>query len=120
MDFLYDISQLPLETVSSGIRRFVFTLDHIMGVYFEIEPGIVFAEHSHPNEQMGILIKGTVKWKIRGKEMITKGPVLYRIPYQEPHSAEIIGDEPALFLDIFYPHRKEFLKEGPEEYMKGR
>lgn len=118
MEFFHDIAKLPLEPVAPGIQRFIFTLQEMMGVYYEIEPGIVVAEHSHPNEQMGMLIKGKVKWRIRGKETITQAPVLYSIPFNEPHAAEILGEEPALFLDIFYPKRKDFLEGGPVHYMQ--
>lgn len=118
MKFFHPISNLPLEPVSTGIQRFIFTLKEIMGVYYEIQPGILVSEHRHPNEQMGMLIQGKVKWKIRGEEIITQAPVLYSIPFNEPHSAEVLGDEPALFLDVFYPKREDFLKGGPVDYMQ--
>jgi quercetin dioxygenase-like cupin family protein len=91
----------------------------MMAAYFEIDPGVVVDEHSHPNEQMGILMKGTIRWNIRGTEKTTHAPALYRIPSQVPHKAEIIGDEPAVLLDVYHPIREDFLKEGPAQYFKG-
>jgi len=65
MDLFFDINKLPLKPFAPGIRRFIFTLKQMMGAYFEIDPGVVVDEHSHPNEQMGMLIRGTIKWRIR-------------------------------------------------------
>jgi quercetin dioxygenase-like cupin family protein len=55
-----------------------------MSIYFAIDPGVVVGKHSHPNEQMGLLIKGMMKWRIQGKETILKASALYWIPSQEP------------------------------------
>ena len=119
MDLFFDINKLPLKPFAPGIRRFIFTLKQMMGAYFEIDPGVVVDEHSHPNEQMGMLIRGTIKWRIRGQEVIKHAPFLYAIPSQEPHKAEILGDEPALIFEIYHPIRQDFLKGGPVQYMKG-
>lgn len=119
MELFQEIDKAPLEDLAPGIRRFVFTLDQVMCVYFEIEPGVKVSEHAHPHEQMGMLIKGKTRWRIQGRERILEAPALYRIPPQEPHQAEVLGDEPALILDIFSPIREDFLKEGPPPYMQG-
>jgi quercetin dioxygenase-like cupin family protein len=119
MDFFYDVNELPLKPFAPGIRWFVFSLEKMMGAYFEIQPGVIVDEHSHPHEQMGMLIRGTLKWRVAGKETMTKAPALYRIPSQERHRAEIVGDEPALIFEIYHPIREDFLKEGPAKYMKG-
>ncbi len=119
MDLFYEISNLALESIAPGIRRFVFTLEQMMGAYFEIDPGVVVGEHCHPNEQLGILIRGTIRWRVRDQEIVTHAPALYRIPSEEPHGAEILGEEPAVLLDVYHPIREEFLKAGPVQYIKG-
>ena len=119
MDFFYDVNELPLKPFAPGIRWFVFALEKMMGAYFEIQPGVIVDEHSHPHEQMGMLLRGTLKWRVAGKETMTKAPALYRIPSQERHRAEILGDEPALIFEIYHPIREDFLKGGPAKYMKG-
>jgi quercetin dioxygenase-like cupin family protein len=119
MDLFYDVNELPLKPFAPGIRWFVFNLEKMMGAYFEIQPGVIVDEHSHPHEQMGMLLRGTLKFRVAGKETITKAPALYRIPSQERHRAEILEDEPALIFEIYHPIREDFLKEGPATYMKG-
>lgn len=117
MELVQEIENIILEQIAPGIRRFIFSLNQVMSIYFEIDPGVVVGQHSHPHEQMGMLIKGMMKWRIQGKETILKAPALYRIPSQEPHEAEILGDEPAFVLDIFSPIREDFLKKDPPGYL---
>jgi quercetin dioxygenase-like cupin family protein len=119
MELFQDVQEAPMETIAPGIRRFVFTLKQLMGVYFEIDPGVKVAEHAHPHEQMGMLIQGKTRWHIQGRERIVEAPAIYRIPSQEPHAMEVIGDKPALILDSFTPIREDFLQEGPPDYMRG-
>lgn len=118
MELFQEIAHLPMETVVPGIRRFVSTLERVMSVYFEIQPGVRVAEHAHPHEQIGILIQGKTRWRIQGREIIIQGPALYRIPSQVPHEMEVLGEEPALALDVFSPIREDFLKAGAPSYMQ--
>ena len=118
MESFQDLKSAPLETVAPGIRRFIFTLDHVMCVYFEIEPGVVVSEHAHPHEQLGMLLEGKTKFRIGEEETIIEGPTFYRIPSQVPHQAEVVGDKPARILDAFSPIREDFLTGEAPHYMK--
>ena len=117
MENFQELDKADLQTIAPGIRRFIFTLNQVQSIYFEIDPGVLIGQHSHVNEQMGMLIKGKMRWRIRGQERILQAPALYRIPSQEPHEVEILGEEPALILDIFSPIREDFLKTEPPSYM---
>ena len=117
MEYFQELGNMTLDQIAPGIRRFIFTLNQVMSIYFEIDPGVLVGQHSHPHEQMGMLIKGKMKWRIQGKETILKAPALYRIPSQEPHEAQILGEEPAIVLDIFSPIREDFLKKDAPEYL---
>ena len=119
MEIFQPLSNAPMETVAPGISRFVFTLERLMGVYIEAEPGARMAEHSHPHEQMGMIIRGKSMWRIGGRESILEAPALYRLPSNEPHAVEVLGDETAIFLDFFSPIREDFLQGVPPAYMKG-
>jgi len=40
--------------VMKGVTRYILLSgEKLMIVYYEIEPGVIFPEHSHPHEQMG-------------------------------------------------------------------
>jgi quercetin dioxygenase-like cupin family protein len=116
MENFQELSPTALEQIAPGIRRVVFTLNQVMSVYFKIDPGVIIGQHSHPHEQMGILIEGKMKWRIRDQETVLQAPALYRIPSNEPHQVEILGDKVVTVLDIFSPIREDFLKKEPPGY----
>jgi quercetin dioxygenase-like cupin family protein len=116
MEYFEELPHATLEQIAPGIRRLVFTLEQVMSAYFKIDPGVVIGQHSHPHEQMGMLIQGRMKWRIRDQETILQAPALYRIPSGESHQAEILGNEAAIVLDIFSPIREDFLKKETPGY----
>lgn len=72
---------------------------------FRIRPGATVPEHSHPHEQVGYLIRGTLTFLVDGEEMTVEAGDSYVIPGGEPHAAENRSDEEVFGLDIFSPPR---------------
>ncbi len=66
--------------------------------------------HAHAgHEQFCIMLGGTVKMTI-GDERITLGPGdVCRIRRNVPHGGTVVlGDEPAVMLDVYAPRREEY------------
>ena len=116
MEYFQELLQASLEQIAPGIRRFIFSLNRVMSIYFQIDPGVVIGQHSHPQEQMGMLIQGRMKWRIGDNETILQAPALYRVPSNEPHQVEVLGNETMIVLDIFSPVREDFLKKEAPGY----
>ena len=73
-----------------------------------LAPHSVVEEHSHPHEQVGVVIEGRARFIIGGEEkVLTKGD-LYRIPGGVKHRVVAL-EEGAVALDIFYPVREDYL-----------
>ena len=78
----------------------------------ELAPGSVVAEHRHPNEQLGIVLRGSLTFTIGG-ERRTVGPGdTYNIPAGVPHDA-ITGPEGAVAVDVFAPVRADWKQYEP-------
>lgn len=74
----------------------------------EIAPGAVVETHSHPHEQVGMMIAGRAHFFIGDEDRIlTKGD-MYRIPGGVTHRVAGL-DESATALDIFHPVRQDYL-----------
>jgi unsaturated pyranuronate lyase len=74
----------------------------------EFEPGAVVPLHSHPHEQLGIVLRGMQALVIEG-EAHELGPMEgYVLPGGVEHSA-YCGPDGALVLDIFQPVRDDYL-----------
>jgi quercetin dioxygenase-like cupin family protein len=41
--------------------------ESLMTCWIAMEPGAVVAEHSHPNEQLGVVVEGSVSITAKGK-----------------------------------------------------
>jgi len=75
---------------------------------FEIEPGAVVPEHSHPHEQTGLIVEGTLTFVLADGTERTVGPgETYALAGGEAHSAENRDDEPVVGVDVFSPPRTD-------------
>lgn len=73
----------------------------------ELDPLSVVAEHSHENEQLGIVISGSVSFRV-GSEVRELGPgATWRIPPNTPHEVHT-GSEGAVVIDVFAPTREDW------------
>jgi quercetin dioxygenase-like cupin family protein len=73
----------------------------------ELDPGAVVAEHSHEHEQLGIVLRGEMNFRV-GDERRTVGPGgTWCIPSGTPHEA-LAGPEGAVVIDVFAPIRADF------------
>lgn len=73
----------------------------------ELDPGAVVAEHSHPNEQLGIVLRGAMDFRV-GDERRELGPGgTWVIPANTPHEATA-GPEGAVVIDVFAPPRDDW------------
>lgn len=97
------------KTIFPGVHIHACAADQMMLSYVDIEPHAVVPEHSHPHEQVGMVIVGKAVFTI-GDEEKTLGPGdMYRIPGNVLHKVVAL-DEPVKALDIFTPVRPEYLQ----------
>lgn len=72
------------------------------------EPGSVVLDHSHPHEQMGMMISGRAEFTIGGVTKVIGPGDIWRIPGGVVHRVVAL-DGPALALDVFHPIREDYL-----------
>lgn len=95
--------------IRKGIERKAFTGDGATVALHRLWPGHALLPHAHPNEQIVYIMEGTVDFHI-GDEVVRLGPGgLAVVPPNVTHYAELVGDKPALNLDIFTPARPEYV-----------
>lgn len=103
-----DWTKVKVEHPAPGIKRQMVVGQNMMMVRFTFEPFLVTAEHTHPHEQMTLIIKGKVKFIIDGEvHILTAGDVLHFPPFNR-HGATMLEEEVVL-IDIFSPIREDFL-----------
>jgi quercetin dioxygenase-like cupin family protein len=73
----------------------------------ELAPGALVAEHAHENAQLGLVIRGSVEFRI-GDEACELGPGgTWRIPPNVPHEVTA-GTDGAVVIDVFAPAREDW------------
>ncbi len=104
-----DWSKISVEQIAKGIERQMIVGENMMMCRFRFAPFVITNEHSHPHEQMTLVVKGKVKFTISGEEHILRaGDVLY-FPPDNRHGATML-DEEVILIDIFSPIREDFLQ----------
>jgi len=94
-------------TIFPGVHIRTCAADKMMVSVVDLEPRSIVEEHSHPHEQVGMLLEGRATFYI-GTEEKTLGPGdLYRIPGNTRHKVTVL-DQPTRAIDIFYPVREEY------------
>jgi len=95
-------------TVFGSTRIRTYAGDHAQVSFVDIPPGGVVDWHSHPNEQIGVMISGKATFHI-GDEVKTLGPgEFFFIPGGVLHKVVGYDDGPSQALDVFYPIRPEY------------
>jgi quercetin dioxygenase-like cupin family protein len=73
----------------------------------DLEPGSAVPEHSHENEQLGVLIRGSMRFRV-GEETRELGPGdTWRIPGHVPHEVTA-GSDGAVAVECFTPARDDW------------
>jgi quercetin dioxygenase-like cupin family protein len=93
--------------LAPGVTAKIASGEKLMFSLVTLEPGAVVPEHSHPHEQMGMMVSGEMELIVAGDSLRLAGNEIYLIPGGVPHKA-IAGPGGAVALDAFSPPRDEY------------
>ena len=105
---VYQVSDLPKFEPAPGIVMSVMSGGRSMANWVKIEPNTGVPLHSHPHEQLGLVLEGQITMKMGGGEHVLTPGSCYRIPGNLPHEA-VSGPNGCLVVDIFAPLREEYV-----------
>ena len=104
---LDDIAGMQVMQVWNGVVARTVHGERLSLAVVELEPNVVVPEHSHENEQLGLVLSGTVSFRV-GTETRELGPGgTWRIPSNTPHEVHT-GPEGAVVVDVFAPVRADW------------
>lgn len=73
----------------------------------ELDAGATVPEHAHENEQLGILLAGSLRFTIGGEAKDLSPGATWRILAQVPHSVDV-GPDGAVVAEAFAPARDDW------------
>ena len=103
-DELSDMS--PLQVWPGLIARALTGAEATLA-QIELEPNIDVPEHSHVNEQIGILTGGSMTFRIGDEERDLRPGGTWVIPAHVPHSVSS-GPDGATLIEVFVPRRDDW------------
>jgi quercetin dioxygenase-like cupin family protein len=83
-----------------------FAGDKLMVVRIEAPEGSLAPMHSHPHEQMSLVISGRVSFRLLGQERVLGAGEVVHLPSGVEHEARFL--ESTVMYDIFSPVRDDF------------
>ena len=94
-------------TLAPGVTAKIASGEKLMFSLVALEPAAVVPTHTHPHEQMGMMVSGTMEFTIAGETRLLTGNEIYLVPGGVPHAAKA-GPGGAVALDAFAPPREEY------------
>jgi quercetin dioxygenase-like cupin family protein len=91
-----------------GVDVFTAAGEEMMLSLAELAPHAEVEQHSHPHEQVGMVIEGRARFIVGEEEKVLSPGDMYVIPGGVPHRV-IAFEQGCKALDIFHPIRTDYL-----------
>ena len=96
----------PVEMLDGIYRRTLGTTDQCMLIEVTLDEGAVVPMHSHPNEQVGYVVRGQIEMTIDGAVRVCGPGDSYAIPGGVEHMGRAASD--CVVIDCFTPPREDY------------
>ena len=102
----YDLKSMATKSPAEGVEIRVIPGKNMTMVFFSLAPGAVVPEHSHPHEQIGTILKGSIELTIAGEKKLYVPGQVWHVPDDVVHSGQN-QDAPAEVIEVFSPARED-------------
>lgn len=103
----FTINELAQKEIIAGINLRAVYLDQVMLTFADFEPGVALPKHSHPHEQITLVIEGTLEFTLGAETKILNAGQGVTVPSNVPHSARSLAG-PARAVDAWHPVREDY------------
>ena len=105
--YFYNPDDRQAKELVPGINAKTFWADKMLAAVVDLDPNVHLPRHSHPHEQLGIVIEGQIEFIVEDQKQ-TLGPgEVYVIPGGVEHEARTF-DHSVKVMDVFSPVREEY------------
>jgi quercetin dioxygenase-like cupin family protein len=99
----------PGPTLPAGMSRRGLVLGDVMLALHGAAAGLKAQPHTHPNDQIAIMIKGRMLMEVDGETRVISPGEFAFVPRNVEHRIETL-DEDTLVLDVFLPAREDIAR----------
>lgn len=112
---IYKWDTVAVEQLTEKIKRRMIVGTKEMLVRWEFIKGATAARHSHPHEQIVVMVHGKLRLTVGDVETVMGSDDIVVIPPNIPHEAHALED--TVVIDIFSPPREDFLTSDKPAYL---
>ena len=112
----YRWESVAVEQLAVNIRRRMIVGTKEMLVRWEFIRGAVAGRHSHPHEQIVVMVQGKLRLIVGDNETVMGRDDIVVIPPNVEHEAHALED--TVVIDIFSPPREDFLTGSRLAYLE--
>jgi quercetin dioxygenase-like cupin family protein len=102
-----DLQSISPQLLAEGYLARAVHGEQLTLAVVEVEPGAELPEHRHVNEQFGMVIQGSVVFRVSDETRTVEPGGIWRIPSNTPHMVTG-GERGAVVVDIFSPPRDDW------------
>jgi quercetin dioxygenase-like cupin family protein len=103
----FDIRAMAPKKLAEGVELRIIPGKNMTMVFFRLQPGAEIPEHSHVNEQMGTVLKGSIELVVDKERKNINAGEAYRVPSGVMHSGKC-GEAVSEILEVFSPSREDY------------
>jgi len=94
-----------VEPISGYVATMVHS-EQMTVASWQIGAGLAFPEHSHPHEQIMMVLKGEFELTVADETQVMSPGVVAIIPSEDRHSGRALTD--CKVIDVFHPVREDY------------
>jgi quercetin dioxygenase-like cupin family protein len=118
-DSFGDLASISPQQIWEGVVVRAVHGERVTTALVELAPNSHVPEHHHPNEQMGVLIRGSMRMRVDEATRELGPGDTWRIIAEVPHEAHA-GPDGALAVEVWSPPREDWTAfEGEEPHPPG-
>lgn len=107
-----NLASVDMRRIWDGVHARIVDGDRLTFSVVELDPNSVVPEHRHEHEQLGMVLTGSVSFRV-GEETQDLGPgAIWSIPGDTPHEVHV-GPDGAVVIDVFAPTRDDW-RDAPQ------
>lgn len=107
MSAFEDLAEVDPLAIWDGVVARVVDGARVGLAVVELDPGAHVREHAHENEQLGMVLSGSVAFRVGDESRDLRAGETWRIPSNVPHEVTA-GPEGAVVIDVFSPPRADW------------
>jgi quercetin dioxygenase-like cupin family protein len=107
MAYFHSPQERAPRQLNAGVMMRSFWGERMLAAVIDLDANAVIPPHSHPHEQIGILLSGELEFTVADETRIVRPGDLWVIPGDVVHSV-IAGPVACQALEMFAPVREEY------------